>query len=433
MNAMGLGLRAVRVLASSPALDRLGVRDRVEDLLHRGTRDGFRAATAAGRAFGTAAKLARPARQRPARSADLFDLTPTDEQQMIVEGCTGFAAERLRPAAQAADAACAAPSELLAEAGELGLTALGVPEEAGGVLEERAAVTTVLAAEALAHGDLGLTAAIMAPAAVATAIGLWGDAEQQGTYLPALAGDEAPPAALAIMEPHAGADPFDLRTTARRDGGDWVLDGVKALVPRAGEAALLVVAARREDGGPGLFCLEPGDGVLVRSAPGLGARAAATGEVLLEGVRVPAGALLAEGDPDAYAECVRRSRIAWAALATGACRAVLDYLVPYVKERTAFGEPIAHRQSVAFGVADVAIETEGLRLATLRAAARADAGRPFAREAAAARELTARRAVQIGSQGVGLLGGHGYVKEHPVERWYRDLRTAGVMEGALLV
>jgi alkylation response protein AidB-like acyl-CoA dehydrogenase len=104
-----------------------------------------------------------------------------------------------------------------------------------------------------------------------------------------------------------------------------------------------------------------------------------------------------------------------------------------VNERRAFGEPISHRQAVAFTVANIAIELEGMRLATYRAASRVDQGLPFAREAALARRLCAERGATIGSDGVQLLGGHGFVKEHPVERWYRDLRAAGVIEGGLLV
>jgi alkylation response protein AidB-like acyl-CoA dehydrogenase len=124
--------------------------------------------------------------------------------------------------------------------------------------------------------------------------------------------------------------------------------------------------------------------------------------------------------------------VAWCALASGTAKAVLDYVIPYVKEREAFGEPIANRQAVAFGVADMAIELDGMRLATWRAASRADQGRSFAREAALARSLCARHGMSIGSEGVQLLGGHGYVKDHPVERWYRDLRATAIMEGALL-
>ena len=429
---MGLGLRAVRALAGSEVVDRLGVRTTAERVLYRTTRDGFRAATTAGRTFTSAAKLGRPARQKPAAGGDLFDLTPTDEQEMLHEAFGDFAATRLRKAALAADEACAAPAELLAEAQELGLGMLGVPEELGGAMEERSAVTAVLAAEALGHGDMGLAVAALAPGGVATAISLWGDAEQQGRYLPAFVGDDVPAAALAVLEPRGLFDPFELATTARPDGDGYLLSGVKALVPRAADAELLVVAAELEGRGPALFVVEAG-GFVVRPAPAMGVRAAGTGEVLLEDVRVEAHSLLGDGDPDVYAECVRRARLAWCALACGTARAVLDYVIPYVNERTAFGEPISNRQAVAFAVADIAVELEGMHLATLRAAARADAGKDFAREAAVARALCSEQGARIGSEGVQLLGGHGYVKEHPVERWYRDLRAVGVMEGALMV
>jgi alkylation response protein AidB-like acyl-CoA dehydrogenase len=159
----------------------------------------------------------------------------------------------------------------------------------------------------------------------------------------------------------------------------------------------------------------------------MGLRAAATGEVLLEEVRG-----VQVGDATTYAECVRRARLAWCAVTVGTAKAVLDYVMPYVNERVAFGEPISHRQSVAFAVADIAVELEGMRLATLRAASRADAGKTFAREAALAHALCTEHGRSIGNDGVQLLGGHGYVKEHPVERWYRDLQAVGVMEGALL-
>jgi alkylation response protein AidB-like acyl-CoA dehydrogenase len=165
----------------------------------------------------------------------------------------------------------------------------------------------------------------------------------------------------------------------------------------------------------------------------MGLRPAATGRLVLEGARVPAAALMADGEAGAYAECVQRARIAWCALAVGTSQAVLDYVIPYVNDRTAFGEPISNRQAVAFAVSDIGIESDGMRLVTYRAASRADQGKDFGHEAALARRLSAAKAMKIGSDGVQLLGGHGYVKDHPVERWYRDLRAAGVMEGALLV
>jgi alkylation response protein AidB-like acyl-CoA dehydrogenase len=433
--SMGLGLRALGRLAGSDVVDRLGVRKPAERILYRATRDGFKAVGAASRSFTVVNGRRRPTRLAQAPSTGLFDLTPTDEQQMLQETFRAFGAEQLRPAALRADADAKAPAELLAAAGELGLTMLGVPEDLGGAVSERSSVTAVLAAEALAHGDMGLAAALLAPAGVASALALWGDGDQQATYLPALVGEDVPAAAaLAIQEPRALFDPFALETTARRERDEFVLDGVKSMVPRAEAAELLLVAARLEGHGPVLFLVETKtDGVLAKASPGMGVRAAAGGDVLLEGVRLPARALLADGDPAVYAAAVRRARLAWCALSLGAGRAVLDYVIPHVNERVAFGEPIANRQSVAFTVSDVAIELEGMRLATLRAAARLDAGKDAAKEVAIARALCSEKGAWIGSNGVQLLGGHGYVKEHPVERWYRDLRAVGLAEGSLLV
>lgn len=433
--SMGLGLRALGRIAGSDVVDRLGVRKPAERILYRATRDGFKAVGAASRSFTAVNGRRRPTRLAKAPSTGLFDLQPTDEQQMLQESFRAFGAEQLRPVALRADGAAKAPQELLAAAGELGLTMLGVPEDLGGAVSERSSVTAVLAAEALAHGDMGLAAALLAPAGVASALALWGDGDQQATYLPALVGEDVPAAAsFALQEPRALFDPFALQTTARRERDDFVLDGVKSLVPRAETAELLLVAARLEGHGPVLFLVETKtDGVLAKASPGMGVRAAATGDVLLEGVRLPARALLADGDPAVYAAAVRRARLAWCALALGTSRAVLDYVIPHVNERVAFGEPIANRQSVAFTVSDIAIELEGMRLATLRAAARLDAGKDAAREIAIARALCSEKGAWIGSSGVQLLGGHGYVKEHPVERWYRDLRAVGIAEGSLLV
>jgi alkylation response protein AidB-like acyl-CoA dehydrogenase len=432
--SMGVGLRALNWLAGSDLLDRIRLRKQVERALFQGTKTGFRSATAAGRTFKAAQQLGKPARQARSKSVGLFDVTPDDEQQMFQEAGRAFAEEKVRPAALDADAARATPPELLAQAVELGVNMLGVPEELGGVMHEQSAVTSVLIGEALAHGDMGIAYAALAPGAVATAIGLWGSAEQEATYLPAFTGEDVPAAALAILEPRPLFDPLKLGTKARRDGGDWVLDGAKSLLARAKDCELFVIAAEAEGLGPALFVVESrASGLSVEDEPAMGLRPAATGRLLIEGVKLPAGALLGDGEAEDYVECVNRSRIAWCGLAIGASQAVLDYVIPYVNDRTAFGEPISNRQGVAFAVSDIGIESSAMRLATYRAASRADRGEGFAREAAIARRLCATKGMQIGSQGVQLLGGHGFVKEHPVERWYRDLRAAGVMEGALLV
>ena len=417
---MALALRGLNKLAGSDALDRVGLRKPVERLIYNGSKNGFRAAGAASRTFSSASKLGQPKRLSKRPSTGLFDVTPDDEQQMLRESFADFAANVIRPAAGKADIDCAAPKALLDQAAELGLTMLGVPEELGGAVSERSAVTTVLIAEALAHGDMGIATAALAPAAVGSAIAEWGDAEQQARYLPALVGDDVPAAALAILEPQPLFDPFDLRTTAQ----EGVLNGTKALVPRAAEAELFVVAA-----GDRLYLVESGaEGVFIEADPAMGVRAAATGRLILQDVQAQP-----LGTADDYREAVQRARLAWCAVTVGTAQAVLDYVIPYVNERVAFGEPISHRQSVAFAVSDIAIEVEGMRLATYRAASLADQGKPFAKEVALARQLCTTKGMAIGSDGLQLLGGHGYTREYPLERWYRDLRAAGVMEGALMV
>ena len=216
---MGLGLKALNRLAGSDLLDRIKLRKQVEKIVYRTTKNGFRTATAAGRTFKAAQQLGKPARQKKSKSTGLFDVSPDDEQQMFQEAGRSFAEEKIRPAALEADAACSTPPELLAQAAELGVNMLGVPEELGGVMHEQAAVTSVLIGEALAHGDLGIAYAALAPGAVATAIGHWGSAEQEATYLPAFTGEDVPAAALAILEPRPLFDPLKLETKARKEGG----------------------------------------------------------------------------------------------------------------------------------------------------------------------------------------------------------------------
>lgn len=430
---MSKGLAVLNRIASLPVLDRLNLRGPSEQAVYHGARVGFRTAAAVSRGFTRVPGKGAPVRPVAARASGVFDLTPTEDQQMLVGLVDEFAAEVVRPAVEKAEAATDTPSDLVAAAAELGLPLLGLPEDLGGLAAERSATTGALVAEALGKGDMGIGAALLAPGSVATAIGLWGDAAQQATYLPAFTGADVPAAALAVAEPYALFDPMALRTTARKVPGGYVLEGVKSAVIRGAAAELFVVAARLDDDRHGLFVLESTTpGLLIETDPSMGLRAAALSRLVLDGVTVSDDALLAES-VDGYADSVRLARIAWSSLALGAMRSVLDYVGPYVKERKAFGEPVAHRQSVAFMVADIAIELEGARLATLRAASRADLGMPFAREAALARRLCTDYGMKIGTDGVQLLGGHGFTKEHPVERWYRDLRAVGVMEGGLLV
>ena len=356
---------------------------------------------------------------------------------MLVDVVTELAAEVLRPAAAAADEACTAPPEVLAAGREVGLPILGLPESLGGVAEERSTVAGALVAEALAHGDLGLAVASLAPGSVATAIGLWGTEAQQQTYLPVFTGDDVAVAALALAEPAPLFDVLSPATTATRTTDGFVLRGVKSAVPGGADAELFVVGAQL-DGQPALFLVESGTpGLVIEADPSMGVRAAGLTRLRLDDVTLAADAVLGEAEglsyAQAYVECVRLSRLAWCALSVGVGQAVLDYVTPYVKERQAFGEPVAHRQSVAFMVADIAIELQAMRLLTWKAASQAAAGKDIARSVALARRACAERGMRIGLDGVQLLGGHGFVREHPVERWYRDLRAVGVMEGAVIL
>ncbi|WP_373862353.1 acyl-CoA dehydrogenase family protein [Nocardia acidivorans] len=436
---MGAAMRVMTTITGSELAEKYNLRKPIERITYEGTKTGFRSLGAATRVFekvsGGGAPKRLPANE--SKKKDYFDLTPTDDQQMIVETVREFAAEILRPAAYDADNAAKAPRDLLERASELGITLINVPEEFEGAASERGAVTNSLVAEALAHGDMGLALPLLAPSGVAVALSQWGTDAQQKTYLGAFAGENVPQASVVISEPQALFDPFALKTKATRSPSGYRLNGVKSLVPAAGDAELFIVAAEL-DGRPAFFIVESDtQGVVVEADPSMGLRAAGLGRLLLDNVAVSTSALLGDAETaqrsEDYADAVRLARLGWSSLAVGTGQAVLDYVIPYVKEREAFGEPIAHRQAVAFMVANMAIELDGLRLVTLRGASRAEQGLSFAREAALARKLATDKGMQIGLDGVQLLGGHGFTKEHPVERWYRDLRAIGVAEGVVLL
>lgn len=425
------GLRLLTRAGSLPILQNDEVRGRVERLLHRSAAGGFKAQAAVGRTFARRTGRAGPARTVPRVRTGLFDLTPTEDQAMLRAAARELADEVIRPAGKQADADRRVPDEVRAAAVEMGLGLLGVPTDLDGIAEEHPAVTTCLVLEELARGDMGIAVALMAGGSVATAIARYGSADHQATYLPHLTGAHPVDAVMALHEPQPLFDPLRLRTTAVRAGAALVVTGTKALVPLAASAELFVVGAMVDDEPRLIVVPAATPGVMVEDDPAMGLRAAATGRVVLTDAEVPQENLL--GSSDDYRDAVRRARLAWAACAVGTAQAVLDQLIPYVKERTAFGAPIAHRQAVAFTISDIAIELEALRLTVWKAAARLDAGLEAAQIVGEARALAATHGTRIGSSAVQLLGGHGFVKEWDNERWYRDLRGAGLLEGALLV
>lgn len=435
-NPTGQLIRALMAVVQTPFVQKRGLQNAVNRVAYEGTRTGFKALGAANRTFTTVQGKGKPKRLSTGpRGA--YDLTPDDEQKMIVSTIADFAAEIIRPAAAEANVIASTPPELLTRAAELGVTMINVPEELDGAGSDRGVVTNALVAEALAHGDMGLALPLLAPSGVAVTLAQYGSDGQQQTYLREYAGERAPQSSVVIAEPGALFNPFTPATKATRTGGGFVLNGVKALVPQAGSAELFVIGAEL-DGKPALFIVESSSqGLVVEGDPSMGLRPAALGRVNLNNVKVPASALLGESDAttatQTYTEVVRLARLGWSALALGTSRAVLDYVTPYVREREAFGEPIAYRQAVAFSVADMATEIEALQLLVLRGASRAEQGRSFAREAALARKFATDKGMKIGLDGVQLLGGHGFTKEHPVERWYRDLRAVGIAEGIVVL
>ncbi|HUL99205.1 MAG TPA: acyl-CoA dehydrogenase family protein [Mycobacterium sp.] len=434
-----LGLALITPIVGQEFLDRHRLRDPLNRALRYGIKQAYSVAGASTRQFQRVQRLRSGPTRLKSTGKAYFDLTPDDEQKMIVDTVNEFAAEVLRPAAREADDAATYPPELISKAAELGITAINIPEEFEGIAAHRSTVTNALVAEALAYGDMGLALPILAPGGVASALTNWGSADQQAAYLKEFASENVPQACVAIAEPHPLFDPTALKTTAVRTPSGYRLSGVKSLVPAATNAELFIAGAQL-NGKPALFIVESSSqGLTVKADPSMGIRAAAVGQVELDNVAVPLTARLGEEDAPAadsaenYLEAIALSRLGWAALAVGTAHAVLDYVVPYVKERYAFGEPIAHRQSVAFMCANIAIELDGLRLITWRGASRAEQGLPFSREAALAKRLGTDKGMQIGLDGVQLLGGHGYTKEHPVERWYRDLRAIGVAEGVVVI
>jgi alkylation response protein AidB-like acyl-CoA dehydrogenase len=433
--ATDIGLAMITPIVGQEFLDRYKLRDPLNRTLKYGVKQVFSAAGASTRQFKRIQGLGKAPTRLKVSGADYFDLTPDDDQKMILETVEEFAEEILRPAARDADDAASYPPDLIAKAAELGITAINIPEDFDGIAAHRSTVTNALVAEALAYGDMGLALPILAPGGVASALTHWGSADQQATYLREFAGENVPQACVAIAEPHALFDPTALKTTAVRTPSGYRLNGVKSLVPTAADAELFIVGAQLS-GKPALFIVESStQGVSIKANPSMGIRGAALGRVELDNVSVPLSARLGEdgATDDDYSEAIALARLGWAALAVGTAHAVLDHVVPYIKERQAFGEPIAHRQAVAFMTANIAIELDGLRLITWRGAARAEQGLPFAREAALAKRLGTDKGMQIGLDGVQLLGGHGFTKEHPVERWYRDLRAIGVAEGVVVI
>lgn len=417
---------AFNALLDTKPAEAIGLRRFVEKATYQGAYTGVNLAKKASRVFGGGGKGKKAERPANKQGSDLFDLNLSDEQEMVRQTIQQFAAQYVRPQAERSSEECLVPEETLKEFRALGLPYYSVPESLGGVLSERSTVTQMIIAEEMAYGDLGMALALLSPIGALNALVAWGTGEQQEKYIPSFLDENDPlTATIAVNEPSALFDPFQLSTKAVKTGDGYTLNGVKATVPLVASCELFLVAADIEGEGPGVFIVESStEGVSVTAANGMGLRPAQLGELVLKDVKLPASARL--GDNLDYRQFVDHIRLAWCALAVGTTRAALDYVIPYCNERVAFGEPISHRQAVAFMIANIRIESDAMKVLTQRAASRAENGLPYSRETYLAHVLCSDKSMEIGNNSVQLLGGYGFMRDYPVERWYRDLRAVAI-------
>jgi acyl-CoA dehydrogenase len=359
----------------------------------------------------------------------MFDLELTDEQKLVQETVSSFARGEIRPIARDSDESGNIPTDLVAKGFELGLVHSAVPEEHGGYGEERSAVTGAIVAEELGWGDLSIALHLLAPRLLAYPVLDLGNAAQQKDVLPRFT-RAFQPATAAVVEPRIGFDPMRLETRAEQSGGDFVLTGRKCFVPLAGEAEQFLVFAQLGDA-PSAFLVERGAAGLTVGdrEQNMGIKALATAEVTLDSVRVPAASRL-DGD---LGPTVNRTRIALGALAVGVARGAYEFARDYAKERKAFGVPIAQKQAIAFILADMAIEIDAARLLVWEAAYLLDQGRDATREAVLAKRYAANAVLKITDNALQVLGGHGYIRDFPVELWLRNGRGFSSFECLAIV
>ena len=431
MKLQGWGLGLASRFAAQPLVQKYGLAKPAEKLAYLSTKKGFQliqkglAKKNQGNKSGIKALPSPP---------PLFDLTLSDEQQMIRDSVRAYAEHNIRPLALAADEQAKLPESLLQDSQALGLNYFAIPESLGGA-GQVSPMTSILIAEDLAWGDFSLAFATLSSPSVVNTLSRWGNKAQQEHWLPKFCSELSFNAAIAVQEPQALFNCDLLTTRAKHNKKGYVLNGTKSLVPLAGSANLYLVAAQFKGKNEVFIVPANAKGVSFKSSPAMGLRSAEVGTLQLDKVQLDKNGLLGLGNAPHkqfnYVNFIDSSHLTWCAMAIGCCQAALDYLIPYVNERHAFGEPISHRQSVAFMIANMKIEIESMRLLVWKAASRFERGEDFHRDAFLAHHLCIDKSMEIGTNAVQLLGGHGFTKEHPAERWYRDLRVLSVINGGL--
>jgi acyl-CoA dehydrogenase len=368
-------------------------------------------------------------------ASDRQDLSP--EQREIQAVCREFADREIRPVAAAVDEAdTETPLEVFHRAAALGLTSFMLPEEVGGG-GMTDCLTGCVVQEELCWGCAGIGNLITSGGFFAEPVVELGSEEQKRRWLEPIAGERPPLTALATTEPGSGSDAASIQTTATRTDGGYALRGQKTWISNGGVAEFYVVFATVEPGsrsrGITAFIVEKGDAGVTFGAPmkKMGQRAIVNTEMFLEDAELPEDRRLGEEGQGFYGlmRTFDRSRITLGASATGIARAALEYAVSYARSREQFGKPIAEHQAVAFRLADMATRVDAARLLVHRAARKADAGESVPGEAAMAKLFASETAMWCTWAAVQTLGGWGYSREYPVEKWMRDAKLEEIEEG----
>jgi alkylation response protein AidB-like acyl-CoA dehydrogenase len=362
------------------------------------------------------------------------DLDPSEEQIAFRDAVREFAADVIAPASAELDRKEEFPLEIVRRLGELGVLGLPFPEDVGGLGSDLA--TLCLCLEELGRVDSSVAITVEAAVGLgANPIHRFGTTEQRADWLPPMCRGETL-GAFALTEAGGGSDARAIRTRARLDRGEWVVDGSKAFITNSGTplSKVCTVAARDEEAGDLTMILVPLDAAGVSVGPAyrkIGWRASDTHELSFDGVRVPESNLLGERGRGyaQFLEILDDGRVAIAALATGLARGCLEESVRYASEREAFGRPIGAFESLQFKIADMRVKVDNARAAYLRAAWLRDLARPFKTEAAIAKLYASEIAVECARDAVQVHGAYGYVEDSPVARYYRDAKVLEIGEG----
>ncbi len=365
----------------------------------------------------------------------MYSFEPNEEQKMLIDAVGKYAVNDLRPAARDAEEGRSLPPKLVAKGWELGVLQASIPEAYGG-FGDRSAVTGALAGEELAYGDLAGAIAVGAPGLFALPILLGGTEEQKKEFLPKVIEGNWTPYTSALIEFAFDFDPLALRTTATLKGEEYILSGEKAYVPFAKEAQAMIVYAALDGVTQGFIISKAAPGLTVGedAEKMLGLNALPTYRVKLDGVKVPKANRIGGDSGLDFERVLASMRVANAAAAVGVAKAAFEYSRDYAKDREAFGVKIAQKQAIAFMLAEMRTEIEAARLLMWEAAWKLDTGKDDAFiEAYLASTGAADMAMMVTDRAVQILGGHGYIREHPVEMWMREGRGFAMFTGFTMV